>query len=401
MKTSKTTGGFDRPMRLALIVGLAAAAAGVVGLFVSGADAFFQAYLFAFVFWLGISLGLMAILLLHFLMDSHWGLTVRRIAEAGTASVWVMAVLFVPILFGMTSLFPWARPEVVQESAVMQAKAFYLNTPFFIARAAVYFAVWIGLGTLVNRLAARLGSAEDAAVRARLRGWGAGGMILYILTMSFAAMDWLMSLQPLWNSSIFGLIIIIGQVLTALAFAVVTLNLLPDLSLGRRWTYETTPVPYSDLGALLFTFIFGWTYLAYFQLLIIWAGNLPRETVWYIARIEGGWNVLAIIVAVFQFAVPFLILLSVRARHNLRVLAALGAMLLGAYLVNMFWHVKPAFSPGQFAISWLDLVLPVALGGIWLAAFLRALARRPALSEAEAVTLKLKGEQRQHSRLTP
>ena len=391
-----TENEFDRPMRIAGIVGIAAAVIAVIGLFIGGAEAFFQSYLFSYVFWLGISLGLLAILLLHFLMGTRWGLTVRRIAEAGAGSIWVMAILFIPLLLGMNYLFPWTRPAEVQASEILQAKTFYLNMPFFMIRQVVYFALWILMAFMVNRLAGQLGRSRetDVTLRGRLQGMGALYLIIYVLTMSFAAIDWLMSLQPFWNSSIFGLIIIVGQVLTGMGFALLVLNLFPGLSLGRRWSLDNTPMPYSDLGALLLTFVLGYAYLAYFQFLIIWAANIPRETVWYIDRSTGGWNIVIILVTLLQFVVPFAILLSFRVRHNLRVLAGVGALLLVSNLINLFWHVKPAFYPGAFAISWLDFVMPVALGGIWLAVFLYNLKRRPALSPADQAALELTQEAR-------
>ena len=204
--------------------------------------------------------------------------------------------------------------------------------------------------------------------------------------MTFASVDWIMSLQPFWSSSVFGLLTIIAQVMTALAFAILILNLIPGLGLGKQWTYKSTPIPYRDLGAMMVTLIMGWAYLAYFQLLIIWAGNLPHEVSWYVTRTQGGWSYAGIFVAVFQFALPFLILISIRARHNLRILAWLGGLLLFANLVNIFWNVKPVFSP-SFSIHWLDISLPVAIGGFWVASFLIALKRRPALTSAEAQSL--------------
>jgi hypothetical protein len=297
----------------------------------------------------------------------------------------------------MGYLFPWARPAEVQASAILQAKTFYLNVPFFIIRAVVYFALWILMAFMVNRLAGQLGRSRetDVILRGRLQGMGALYLIIYVLTMTFASVDWLMSIQPFWNSSIFGLIIIIGQVLTGMAFALLALNLFPGLSLGRRWTADATPMPYSDLGALMMTFVLGWAYLAYFQLLIIWAGNIPRETIWYIARSTGGWNIIAILIALLQFVLPFAILISFRARHNLRVLGMLGGLLLFASLMTAFWHVKPAFFPGVFTVSWLDIVMPVALGGIWFAAFLYNLSRRPALTPADQAALELTKESKQ------
>ena len=213
-----------------------------------------------------------------------------------------------------------------------------------------------------------------------------GGRVVEPGVMTFAAVDWVMSLQSFWSSSVFGLLVIFGQVMAAMAFSILILNLFPGLSLGKKWTHETTPIPYRDLGAMTMTLVMGWAYLAYFQLLIIWAGNLPHEVSWYITRTQGGWSYVGIFIAVFQFAVPFLILISGRARHNLRLLAWMGGLLLFANLVNIFWHIMPVFY-NSLAVSWLDFSLPVAIGGFWIAGFLYALKRRPALSSAEEKAL--------------
>ncbi|MBE0698331.1 MAG: hypothetical protein IH586_15540 [Anaerolineaceae bacterium] len=395
----------ERMIRIALVTGLAAAVLAVVGLFISGPAVFFQAYLYSFLFWLGISLGCLAILLLHFTVSSRWGVTIRRITEAGAGSIWVLALLFVPLLFGLSYLFPWARPgafDAASHGMQLQFKQIYLSVPFFIIRALIYFVAWGLLAFFANRQSARLNTSEaNLVLRGRLQGLGAFGMIIYLFTMTFAAVDWSMSLQPFWNSTVYGLLSIIGQILSALSFAVLVLNLIPALSLGRRWDYQTTPVPYRDLGALLMTLVMGWAYLAYFQMLIIWSGNIPREVVWYLARIEGGWNILAIIITVFQFALPFLMLLSIRARHSLKVLAGLGGMLLLVNLLNMFWQIKPAFTPGQFSISWLDIVMPVALGGLWMAGFLYLLRRRPVLTLADQESLGFLEGEESAARITP
>jgi len=379
---------YDQPQRLALIVGVVALVAGVAGGFLLGDPArFYQSYLFSFAFWVGLSAGCLALLLLYFLVGSRWGLTIRRVVEAGSSTIWLMAVLFIPILIGMRVLFLWANPDVVAGSEALQFKSFYLNVPFFIVRAVIYFAAWIWLATRLNRWSTRLSETGDVGLRDRLKGWGAFGLIVYTLTMTFAAIDWLMSLQPFWNSTIYGLVIILGQVLTGLAFGIVMLNLLPDLSMGKKWDYKTTPIPYKDLGALLLAFVMGWAYLAYFQLLIIWAGNIPRDVTWYLDRTQGGWLIVGLLIVVFQLVIPFMALLSIRIRHNLRVLGLLGVGLVGIYLINMYWQVIPAFHPGQFSLSWLDIVLPIGIGGLWLAAFFYFLKRRPPLSAPEKTSI--------------
>jgi hypothetical protein len=212
--------------------------------------------------------------------------------------------------------------------------------------------------------------------------------------MYFASVDWIMSLQPEWVSTAIGMIVVVGQVLGALAFAILMLNLFPGLSLGlgRSWRYDTTPVPYQDLGALSITVVMAWAYVSFFQLLIQWAGNIPREVVWYIDRTNNGWSVVTWIIALFEFILPFALLLTIRIRHDLRRLAGISMMLLFACLVTYFWYVKPTFYPNGFAISLADIAMPFAIGGIWAGIFFSILKRRPALSAADQAALNIAGE---------
>lgn len=385
---------YDRPMRIALIVGIVAAIVSIAGLFISGPGLFFQAYLYSFMFYLGIALGLLGFLMLFYTVSAKWGLTIRRVAEAGGSTLWLMAVLFIPVIIGLPFLFPWARPAEVAANPTMQYQQWYLNVPFFIIRAVIFFAIWILLSVIANRRSQRIMNAPggDRTLAGGMQTFGAVGSILYLFTMFYASVDWLMSLQPDWRSTAFGLVIVLAQVMTALAFSLVVLNVVPGLALGRTWNYKTTPVPYQDLGALAITLVMAWAYVSFFQMLIVWAGNIPREVVWYVDRLAGGWNIIAILIALFQFAIPFMLLLTIRVRHNLRTLAILGGLLLFTHLVNVFWHVKPAFYPNGFAISWLDIVVPVAMGGLWLAAFFYSLQRRPALPESDLAILSTSAE---------
>ncbi len=380
---------FTRPMRIAFVVGVDAAIVCIVALLLTGPATFFQAYLYSYLFVLSISLGLEALLLVHFLVSTKWGLTIRRIGEAAAGSLWAMAILFIPILFGMQYLYPWTVPTYIAANPIMLEKTWYLNIPFFIIRAVVYFAVWIGLAWIVNRLSRQVAASEVAlpGMRERLRGIGAGGLILYGLTVTFAAVDWLMSIEPIWVSTAFGLTTIMAQVLAGLAFAVLILNVFPSLSLGRHWEASNTPVPYRDLGSYMLVFVMGWAYVTYFQMLIQWAGNIPREAFYYVERVTGGWNALAIFVTIFQFAIPFAILIIGRLRHSMRALAWLGGLLLFTNLVYSFWQVKPAYFPGLFTISVIDVFMPLALGGLWLGVFFFSLMRRPPLTEVDAEAL--------------
>lgn len=397
MKTSQpVTESYTGLQRAALIVGVVALVLSLAGAVMGGWSRFFQSYLFSFNFWIGLSLGSLALLLLHHLSGARWGLSFRRVSEAAALTLPLMVLLFIPLLLALPTLYPWAQPGIVAASEVLQHKSAYLNVPFFIIRAVIYFAVWILLALAASR--SRSNRTGEPAVREHRQGFGAFGLILYGLTVTFAAVDWLMSLQPLWSSTIYGLIVMLGQLLTALAFAIMLLNLLPGLSLGRRWNYLETPIPFRDLGAMLLTLVMGWTYLAFFQYLIIWAGNIPREITWYLDRSQGGWQIVAAIGAILLFGLPFLALISIRVRHNLRLLGVLGAVILAAGLLNMYWQVIPAFSPGAFSLHWLDLVVPLAMGGIWLAGFFFALARRPGLALPEREELRLTD---QHEKAIP
>lgn len=378
-------------MRTAFIIGAIAAVVCLVGIFIAGPGQFFQAYLYSYLFWLGISLGLLGLLMLHFAVSSRWGLTLRRIAEAGGGAIWVMAILFIPLIIGLPFLYPWARPQEIAADPALKYQTWYLNMPFFIVRAVIYFAVWIALAYFANRQIARLANdpAGNPLLRGRLQGLGAAGMILYAFTMFFASVDWLMSLLPSWTSTAFGMIIVLGQAQSALAFAILVLNLFPGMSLSKRWTYETTPQPYQDLGALSITLVMAYAYVAFFQMLIQWAGNIPREVIWYVDRTKGGWEWVAWFTGIFQFIVPFCMLIATPIRHSLRALRWTSIMLLVAGLVTYFWHVKPAFSPQAFSVSLIDIFMPFALGGIWVGAFLWVLQRRPPLSAADQAILKL------------
>lgn len=371
-----------------LALGLVGLIVAVIAAFSGNQERFYQSYLVAFIFWLSVSLGSLAFLMVHYLTGSRWGLTVRRVNEAAAGTIWLMGLFFIPLLFNLRGLYLWARPEVVQADQVLQLKSAYLNPSFFIGRAVFYFVIWIVLAWVINRLSTRWAKDGDQEAKNKLKGLSAFGLILYTFTMSFASIDWMMSISPFWTSTGYGLIVIFAQMLSSLAFAILVVNLVPDLGLGRSWDLKTTPIPYKDLGALLLTFVMSWAYLAYFQLLIIWAGNIPEEVVWYTERIEGGWLTVGVLVAVLLFALPFVVLISMRVRHNMRILAWLGALIMVVSLVDVYWLIIPSFYPGHFNLSWLDVVIPIGMGGVWLSVFLLNLKKRPALREAEQQSLQ-------------
>jgi hypothetical protein len=370
---------WQRLQRRALLVGVVAAGLCVVGYLVNPAQ-FFRSYLMAYMFWLGVVLGCLAILMVHYLVDGRWGLVIRRVLEAGTRLLPLMLVLFIPIIFAIPELYVWARPAGEAQHELSALQQVYLRVPFFLGRAGVYFAVWLVLAFFLNRWSRQQEQAPEALViRTRQRRLGllsGGGLVLYGFTMTFAAVDWLMSLEPQWFSTAYGLVVMTGQLLTAMAFAILT-----TAWLARDEPYASVASSelFHDLGNLLLAFVMLWAYIAFSQFLIIWSGDLPEENRWYLHRAHGGWNWVAVVLVVVHFALPFVLLLSRQITRRAQPLAMVAAGLFGIHLVDTFWLVMPAFFPGQLHVHWLDIVAPIAVGGLWLAAFLWQLQRRSLL----------------------
>ena len=330
----------------------------------------FRSYLVAFLFWVGIVLGSLATLMIYHLTGGAWGTLIRRFLESATRTLPVMAVLILPIIFGVSFIYVWARPDVVAHDALLKHKSLYLNIPFFVIRTIIYFAIWFALVRYLNRWSL------TQAPQGKFEGLSGPGLVLFGLTVTFASVDWAMSLEPHWLSTVYGVLFMVGQVLASLAVMILIVALLANRGPLRDFVQ---PSYFHDLGNLMFAFVMLWAYISFSQFLIIWSGNLPEEITWYVARMRNGWEYVAIILLLFHFAVPFALLLSRRNKRNLRGLATIAAWMIIMRLVDLLWMVKPAFHPQGFAIHWLDIVAPVALGGIWLAAFLWQLKTRPLL----------------------
>lgn len=369
-----------RILRSGVFAGLIALAVFIGGGLLAGFQQFFRSYLFAYMFWLELSLGSLAVVLLHYLVGGGWGLMIRRILEAAAKNIWLLALLFAPLALGVMHLYPWAQPEVVAGDPILQHRALYLNLPFFLARAVVYFAVWILLALRLTRWSYYPERSADPDFRSRLQRSSAFGLIAYGLTMSFAAIDWLMALDPHWYSTIYSVLIVVGQLLAGLTFAI---GLTPFAARHTRLGEVINRGHYRDLGALLLSFVLIWAYIAFSQYIIIWWANLPHEVTWYLNRSEGGWLYPGLLVFVVQFILPFMVLLSLWAKSNPRVLSALAGVILLARLIDYFWHVAPAFHPARFSIHWMDFLAPLAIGGVWAAGFAWHLRRTPLLLPLE------------------
>lgn len=360
--------------RGALILGILAL--GLCGIAAVGNPAqFFQSYLFAFLFWAGIPLGCLGILMLHHLTGGGWGIVIRRLLESAARTLPLTVLLFLPLLLGLRWVYRWA-----QGASLHPHQEIYFRFGFFLSRAVVYFLIWLVLAYLLTRWSQQqdLGSAHSY-VR-RLQVLSGPGLILYGLTATFASVDWIMSLEPGWYSTIIGMMYISGQVLSALSFAIVALVVvaayspLGDVLKPRHW---------HDLGKLLLAFVMVWAYMAFSQLLIIWAENLPEEIPYYLHRLTGGWLWIGVALLLFHFAVPFFLLLSRDLKRNAKVLGFLAAFIVVMRAVDMFWYTTPAFYPGSFHIHWMDFAAPIGVGGLWVSYFSWQVRRFPLLPLGE------------------
>jgi hypothetical protein len=367
---------FQRVQRMAAIVGVVGLVAAVIGLFAVGREQFFQSYLFGFLFWNGFMVGSTGIYLLHNVVGGNWGVVIRRFIEAGARTLPLNFLLILPILFfGIPSLYFWAQPAA-QHDANVQFKAAYLNTPFFIARTFFFFAVWAFYIFRLTALSKEQDRTGDPGIQPRMKAMSTFGLLLFVLTVSFAFIDWIMSLEPKWFSTVYGAMFLVGQVLETFAFSIALLVL---LSKYRPFVQVLNKQLYHDLGNLMLAFTMLWAYLSLAQFLIIWAGNLPEEIPWYIRRFTGGWGYIAWFLGIFHFCVPFVILLMRFVKKNASLLQKVAIYMLVVRCVDVFWIVEPAFRQQKFYVHWLDLACLVGVGGLWIAAFLWRLQERPLL----------------------
>ncbi len=340
---------------------------------------FFRAYLVAFVFWLGIGLGCLAMLMLHHLSGGVWGAVLLRILEAGTRTLPWLTLIGLPLYLSIPTLFVWARPEA-QADPLLQHKALYLNLPFFIARTILYFIIWNGMALWFDRRSRERDANPTPRNQDRLRRAGALGLVIFGLTVTFAAIDWIMSLEPDWYSTIFAAMVAVGGVLESFAFAIFVF-----VWLARRAPLASVSSPQlsNDLGNLLLAFVMLWAYLAFSQYLLIWMGNLSEEIPWYIKRLNGGWEFLALIVGMFYFALPFALLLLRAVKRHAWLLGLVALTLVITRWVEVVWLIIPAFEP-TLVITWLDVIATFGIGGVYLAVFERELRKRPLVDPADA-----------------
>lgn len=370
----------DRLGRTALIVGGAAALA-TLGLGLLNPTQFLQSYLVAFVWVFGFAMGCFGLMMLHHLSGGAWGLMIRRIFEAAARTIPLLGVAFVPIALGVRVLYPWAHRDAEHEGF----RGAYLTTNGFVIRAAIAFVLWSTLALVFSRLSLQQDKTGASALRRKMRAVAAGGVCLHVLLMTFCAIDWLMSLSNGWASTIYGFYVIVGQVISALAFVI-----LVSLFLATRAPLEGRfrSVHFHDYGKLLLAFTMIWAYFAVSQFLIIWSGNLPEETNWYMGRMVGGWKWFSVLLVFSHFVFPFVLLLSRSLKRDKKRLAKVAVLMLVVRWLDIYWLAAPAFSD-HVGLHPLDITTAIALGGLWFFVFTQQLKTRsllpvkePALKEA-------------------
>jgi hypothetical protein len=372
----------ERVQQRALTVGLAGLGVGAIAAFLQPSQ-FLPSWLIGFTFCLGLTLGSLSQLMLQHMTGGNWGLVARRVFEAGSRQLPYCALLFIPIVLMLPRLYLWAQPEAVKTDEILQYKHIYLNVPFFVIRAVVYFALWYGCAYYLTTWSDAQDRGELAQTpedTRRFRVVSGPGLVVYVITMSLAAIDWLMSLDPHWYSTIFGFIIIVGQGLCALSFAVAILALAV-----RREPLAAVlrPGHFHDLGKLMLAFVMLWAYLSFSQFLIIWSGNLPEEIPFYLERLRGGWQYVSMLIVVGHFALPFMLLLSADLKRRPHLLARVAWFIIAMRLVDLIWLVAPNFHHEGLPISLANVAIPSGLAGIWVYLFTGQLRRRPLLPIAD------------------
>ena len=338
-----------------------------------GEQRLFFSYLVAYVYWLTLALGGLFFVLLHYLARSGWSVVVRRLAEHVMGTLPLFALLFVPVALGLHDLYRWTHAEEVAHSPLLQHKTPYLNVEFFYLRAVFYFVVWSALAFFYWRQSTSQDEHGEIETSLKLRKWSAVSMILFGVTLTFAAFDWLMSLEPEWFSTIFGVYIFAGCVISIFSLLILmSMNLQKNGAMTRVVTEEH----YHDMGKMLFGFVVFWAYIGFSQFMLIWYANIPEETFWFDLRWHHGWKPVSIFLAVAHFAVPFFFLISQPVKRS-RIALPLGAVwMLLMHYVDIYWLVMPSLREAGFSPNLLDLTCWLGVGGLFLAVLGRLMSRK-------------------------
>ena len=369
----------ERVQKNSLFIGLVALVISLIGLFRDPLH-FWQSYLFAYLFWSGLALGCLGIFFLHNVVGGNWGVAIRRLLESGVKTLPFVLVAVVPIFFAMQTLYAWTHADFRAHDFPAGHRAEYMNVPMFVGRTIVFCLIWFFSGRYILNMANEHDRTGDPELFKRIKRRSAPALLVFIVTTTYAFVDWIMSLEPDWYSTIYPWMFTIGEVVLTFAFVIAVLVL---LSKYEPFASFLTRQHYLDLGFLLLCFTMVWAYFSVSQFLIIWAENLPDEIPWYIRRFSGGWGYIAFVIAVFHFCVPFFLLLIRFMKRNPGALRALALWMILMRILDVFWIVEPAFRQRGLEVYWTDFVALIGLGGIWLAYFIWNLKARPLLASRD------------------
>jgi len=383
----KAPDNVNRLEKGALFVGVLGTVGCILG-WIMQKDVFIRSYLLAFLVVLGLSLGSLGLLMMQHLTGGQWGIVIRRPLEAASRVLWLVAGFFIPLIFGMQYLYKthvvgsetrigWMdAPKRPAEGALSEMQEWWLTHSGFLIRVVIYFVIWLTLTWLFNKLSAQQDvNKDDRKLRARIKFYAGPGIILYVFAMSFAAIDWVMSLSPHWASTIYGFMFVAGQAISAMSLMILVLVMLAE---KEPFAHAIQERHLHDLGKLLFAFNMLWAYFSFSQLLIIWSGNQPEEITFYHERLQGAWGFVAVGVLLLHFFLPFLVLLSHDVKRNRRLIPIVAAWMIAMRVLDLYWLTRPEFTRMALPNLW-DVVAILGLGGLWFWFFAAQLKRRPLL----------------------
>ncbi|HCM42364.1 MAG TPA: hypothetical protein PLY88_00610 [Candidatus Omnitrophota bacterium] len=363
---TETNANLQKGSNIAFIAGALGAAVSAFAFF-QNRDTFALAYMPAWLFWFGITVGSFPLIMIHHLTSGGWGFAIRRIQENLLKALPVCLVLFIPIGLSMHSLYEWTHAEHIAHDPILQSKSLYLNVTGFWIRLPIYFAIWFWMAAKLRKHSAIQDENPTRATAKKLSGYGGAGVLIYTLTITFAIIDWVMSLEPHWFSTIYGAIFMIHFAMSSLA-----VSILFGVYFSKKEPMKTvfSVDRMHDLGSLLFASIMLWAYTSVSQLIIIWSANIQEEVPWYLHRSTGGWEWVAAAIFIFHFVVPFFLLLMRFIKRKAERLVKVAILILIMRWVELIWHVKPTLVDHP-SFSWVDVATWVAIGGIWLGFVLR------------------------------
>lgn len=366
--TPPASTGIARFQPIALGVGIVGLIGCVLG-FMSDSQEFFRSYLPAWIFWFDIVAGSLAILMLQYVTGGEWGLLVRRPLGAAARTMVVMALLFIPVALGVTKIYSWATPEAAHDPLI-HVKSPWLNTTGWLIRAVIFFAIWIIWAWRIRRLSTSFYEDRSPYKELSRRKWAAAGILMIVFTLTLASVDWMMSLEPKWYSSMYGISFTVGCGLSAFAFVTFFLTL---IARTEAMSNVIKPSHFRDLGNLMLAFTMLWAYTAFSQFLLVWYGNLKEEVPYYLIREHGTWGIMAALLIIFHFFLPFVMLLMRAIKDRPETIRIVTMIILVMRFVDIYWLTAPAHYGTHFYFSWMTIAAFAAVGGIWLWAFIQQL----------------------------